>query len=185
MLAHALLGGAVVEQDAVRVVGSVARTMFSATVITGISMKCWCTIPIPCSIAAFGEPSSTGLPLIRISPSSGVVEPVEDVHQRRLAGAVLAEERVHLAAAEVEVDVVVGDDAREALGDPAKLENGPLVHRARFYGARPDGARPRRQPTVSGMSVILPAAMSSWTALHLRDEVGRDVGRDLAEPDAA
>ena len=31
-----------------------------------------------------------------------LVEPVEDVHQRRLAGAVLAEERVHLAPAHVE-----------------------------------------------------------------------------------
>jgi hypothetical protein len=28
-----------------------------------------------------------------------VVEPVEDVHQRRLASSVLAEQRVHLAAA--------------------------------------------------------------------------------------
>jgi len=36
----------VVEEDAAWV-GSVASTMFSATVITGISMKCWCTIPIP------------------------------------------------------------------------------------------------------------------------------------------
>ena len=58
----------------------------------------------------------------------GVVEPVEDVHQRRLAGAVLAEQRVHLALAQVEVDVVVRDDAGEALRDPTKLENGPLVH---------------------------------------------------------
>ena len=47
----------------------------------------------------------------------GVVEPVEDVHQRRLAGAVLAEERVHLAGPELEVDRVVGDDAREPLRD--------------------------------------------------------------------
>ena len=37
----------------------------------------------------------------------GVVEAVEDVHERRLPGAVLAEQRMHLAAAEVEVDVVV------------------------------------------------------------------------------
>ncbi len=28
------------------------RTMFSATVITGMSMKCWCTMPIPRSIAS-------------------------------------------------------------------------------------------------------------------------------------
>ena len=54
----------------------------------------------------------------------GPVEPVEDVHQRRLAGAVLAEEGVHLAAAQVEVDVVVREDAREALRDAAQLEDG-------------------------------------------------------------
>ena len=53
------------------VVGSVASTMFSATVITGMSMKCWCTMPIPRSIASFGEWIRTGLPLMRISPSSG------------------------------------------------------------------------------------------------------------------
>ena len=53
-----------------------------------------------------------------------VVEPVEDVHQGRLAGTVLAEQRVHLALAQVEVDVVVGHDAREALGDVAHLEHG-------------------------------------------------------------
>ena len=64
-----------------------------------------------------------------------VVEAVEDVHQRRLAGAVLAEERVHLALAQVEVDVVVRNDAGEALRDPTKLENAPLVHPGRFYGA--------------------------------------------------
>ena len=88
--------------------------MFSATVITGISMKCWCTIPTPASIAAFGEPSCTGLPADLDLALVRVVEPVEDVHQRRLAGAVLAEQRVHLALAQVEVDVVVGDDARES-----------------------------------------------------------------------
>ena len=51
--------------------GSVASTMFSATVITGISMKCWCTIPIPCSIAARGESIVICSPLTRISPASG------------------------------------------------------------------------------------------------------------------
>ena len=102
--------------------------MFSATVITGISMKCWCTIPIPASIASFEERNETCLPLSQISPSSGPVEAGEDVHQRRLAGAVLAEQRVHLALAQVEVDVVVGDDPGEALGDAAQLEDGRVVH---------------------------------------------------------
>ncbi len=56
-----------------------------------------------------------------------VVEPVEDVHQRRLSGAVLAEQRVNLAPAKIEVDVVVGEDPREVLRDPAELEDRPLV----------------------------------------------------------
>ena len=46
-------------------------TTFSATVITGISMKCWCTMPIPASIAFRGELILTGFPSIRISPASG------------------------------------------------------------------------------------------------------------------
>src|SRR5262249_18515178 len=62
----------------------------------------------------------TDLALVR------VVEPVEDVHQGRLARAVLAEEGVHLAGHEVEVDVIVGDDPGEALRDAAELEDGGL-----------------------------------------------------------
>ena len=49
----------------------------------------------------------------------GPVEPRQDVRERALAGAVLAEERVHLARGGVEVDVLVRDHAGKALGDPA------------------------------------------------------------------
>ena len=56
-----------------------------------------------------------------------VVEAVDDVHQRRLAGPVLAEQGVHLTAPDVEVDAVVGDDAGEPLRDSANLEDGLLV----------------------------------------------------------
>jgi hypothetical protein len=45
------------------------------------------------------------------------VEAGEDVRQRRLAGAVLAQQRVHLAGRRLEVHVLVGDDCREALRD--------------------------------------------------------------------
>jgi hypothetical protein len=61
----------------------------------------------------------------------GLVQPVQDVHQRRLAGAVLTEQRVNLAARQLEVDMVVGDDARERLDDPAHLENWDVGHRGR------------------------------------------------------
>ena len=33
-------------------VGSMPSTMFSATVMTGMSVKCWCTIPIPAAMAS-------------------------------------------------------------------------------------------------------------------------------------
>jgi hypothetical protein len=59
-----------------------------------------------------------------------VVQPVEDVHQRRLSGAVLAEERVHLPGPEVERHVVVGDDAGKRLPDAAHLEDRRLGHDA-------------------------------------------------------
>src|SRR5215204_3090896 len=49
--------------------------MFSATDITGISMKCWCTIPIPWSIASPGPEKRTRSPLTKISPSSGEYSP--------------------------------------------------------------------------------------------------------------
>src|SRR5206468_3640903 len=71
-----------------------------------------------------------GLAVQEDLPGVGLVEPVEDVHQRRLAGAVLAEERMHLAGGELEGDMVVGDDARELLGDPAQLQDEVLRHRA-------------------------------------------------------
>ncbi len=50
------------------------------------------------------------------------VEAGEDVRERRLAGAVLAEQRVHLALGRLEVDAVVRDDAGEPLGDPAQRD---------------------------------------------------------------
>ena len=46
-----------------------------------------------------------------------LVEPVEDVHQGGLAGAVLAEQGVDLARLDDEVDRVVGRERAEALGD--------------------------------------------------------------------
>ncbi len=49
----------------------------------------------------------------------GTVEAGQNVHQRRLAGAVLAEKGMDLADARFEVDLVVRDDSREDLRDPA------------------------------------------------------------------
>ena len=104
--------------------------MFSATVNTGMSWKCWCTMPMPAAIASA---ELVELHRLRREPDLagvGLVQPEHDVHQRALAGAVLAEQAVHLALVQGEVDVLVGDDAGEALGDPPDLEDrtgaGPL-----------------------------------------------------------
>ena len=51
--------------------GSEASTTFSATLMTGMSMKCWCTMPIRSPIACRGEAICTASPRRRISPSSG------------------------------------------------------------------------------------------------------------------
>ena len=63
-------------------------------------------------------------------------QPGEDADQGRLAGAVLAEQAVHLARRERQADVVVREHARERLGDPDQLDDRrsvvvPCVHRAR------------------------------------------------------
>ena len=55
-------------------------------------------------------------------PLVGLVRAGQDLDQRGLAGAVLAEEAVHLAGADVEVDAVEGADTRELLDDPVHLE---------------------------------------------------------------
>ena len=128
-------------------------TMFSATVMTGMSMKCWCTIPIPSAIASRGEAISTrpavheDLALVRGG------EPVEDVHERRLAGAVLAEQGVHLAAPEVELDVVGGDDPGVPLRDAAQLQHG-----------LPRRSRRRRRTCAEAVELLTTRSVGSLTA---------------------
>ncbi len=55
--------------------GSTPSVTFSATVNTGTSMKCWCTMPMPAPIASLGELNTTGSPSITIWPSSGPISP--------------------------------------------------------------------------------------------------------------
>ena len=52
----------------------------------------------------------------------GRVVPEQDRHQRGLSGAVLTQQRQHLAALELQRDVVVGHESAEALGDMREFE---------------------------------------------------------------
>ena len=57
------------------------------------------------------------------------VDAGDALDQRRLAGAVVADERHHLASAHLEVDVGQRLHGAERLGDTAKLEKGCVAHR--------------------------------------------------------
>ena len=57
------------------------------------------------------------LPVLADLPGLGLVKAEEDAHKRALARAVFAQKGVYLAFPQPEGDVVVGDDARELLGD--------------------------------------------------------------------
>ena len=115
---------------------SLPRTTFSRTVRLSASMKCWCTMPMPRAMASAGRREGDLLAVDRDGALVRLLHAVEDLHQGRLAGAVLADEGVDGALADGEVDVVVGDDAGEALGDPGEFDGGHLTVDRRV---RPEG----------------------------------------------
>ena len=69
-----------------------------------------------------GRRADAGSPRQEMCALVGLVRAGQDLDQRGLAGAVLAEEAVHLAGADVEVDAVEGADAGELLDDAGHLE---------------------------------------------------------------
>ena len=95
--------------------GSAPRMMFSATVKDGASLKCWCTMPIPGGdrLGRPGEVDRAAAQLDRARVARQ--QSVEDVHQRRLAGAVLADQGVDLALAHGHRGIVDGDEVAEPL----------------------------------------------------------------------
>ena len=52
-----------------------------------------------------------------------LLDAVQRLHQRRLAGPVLADDGVDRAVPDQQVDVFVGDDAREPLGDALQFDS--------------------------------------------------------------
>src|SRR4029077_10037755 len=78
-------------------------------------------------------------PLEQDLAAVGRVCPGDALDQRRLAGAVVADERHHLAGADLEVDVAQRLDGAEGLGDAAKLEERVFGQR---WGLRSGWRRP-------------------------------------------
>ncbi len=70
---------------------------------------------------------STRRPSTSTVPRVGPNQPAEDVDQRRLPRAVLAQEGVDLPASEREIDPLEGMDAPEPLGHAPQREEGPVA----------------------------------------------------------
>ena len=114
-----LLGALAIERDRGP---SLPRMTFSVTVKREMSMKCWCTMPSPALDGVARAVEMDWLTIDENLPAVGRVEPEQNVHQRRFAGAVLTEQGVDLPMPDGEIDPIVGDDAGEALDDPAHLD---------------------------------------------------------------
>ena len=86
---------------------------------------------------------------------------VDDLHQRRLAGAVLAEQRVDLAGRDGEIDVVVGAQRAEILDDAQRLQQ---------VGSRAAPSRsrrlPRSAPVMSDAHRLLPRRCAGMPAVR-------------------
>ena len=76
------------------------------------------------------------LPLILECAGIGRIGAGDDVDQRRLAGAVFAEQDVNLAAPKIEVDAVQRDDAGKPLRDVGEIEKEVAAVAGRFGGPR-------------------------------------------------
>ena len=72
-------------------------TMLSATMRSGISDSSWKMQTMPASLAAAGEAKATSRPSMRHAAFVGLHHAGHDLDQRRLAGAVLAEDGVDAA----------------------------------------------------------------------------------------
>ena len=80
--------------------------MFSAMDRFGKRLSSWWMMPMPRPMASRGLPSVTGSPSSRSCPDGRLLRAGQDLHQRRLAGAVLADQHVDLAAVGGERDVL-------------------------------------------------------------------------------
>ncbi len=79
---------------------------------------------MPALIASSGDLDVPDLAVDPDGAAVGLIEAVENVHQGRLAGAVLADDAVDRARRDRKVDIPVGVHRPEALVDPLQLDGG-------------------------------------------------------------
>jgi hypothetical protein len=79
-------------------------------------------MPIPARMALWLSGMAVSLPPTKISPGVGLVEPVQDRHQRGFPRAILADDPVDRALGHRDVDVLVGLHRAEGLGDALQFD---------------------------------------------------------------
>ena len=92
--------------------------MFCATVRCGIRLSSWWIMLMPRSCAA-GVGDLDFPPLVDDAPGVLVIDAGEDLHQRRLAGAVLADQGVDFAGAQLEPALAERVDAGKLFSMPS------------------------------------------------------------------
>ena len=103
-------------------IGVRVRRMFCATVRSGSSAGSWKTGAKPTLRAPSGEPIADVL-AVDLDRAGVVADDAgEDLHERALAGAVGAQQRVHLARLDDQVGGLERDDRAVALRDVADFE---------------------------------------------------------------
>ncbi len=93
----------------------------STTRMGGKSRGSWCSMPTPCRMASAGERMAHGLAVEHDLPAVRRLEAGQDLHERALAGPVLAEDALDGAGGHGEGDAVVGFDRAEMLADVSDL----------------------------------------------------------------
>ena len=99
------------------------RTMFSSAVSTGTRLKAWKTKPRRSRrrrVRPLSSSVASSLPSTTTEPGARLVEPGEQVHERRLAGAGRAHDRGELAGREADRDAAEGVHGGLALAVDAR-----------------------------------------------------------------
>ena len=123
---------------------------------------------IPCAVAAWTSRDHDARAVDQHLARVGLLDAADDLHQRRLAGAVLAEQRHDFSGADLEVDAAQRVHAGKALVNAPKLEDRVLMWSA---GSR---QRPR-----SCVSFVLKSSTLFWRMTMRGDEdlvARRDAG---------
>ena len=120
------------------------RTRFSATVMVGTELYSWWTTATPAACERALGNSAGRLAVDLDRTGIGLDQAGDDLDQRALAGAVLAEQRHHLAGAELEIDLGEGLDAAVALGQAAHQKARSLDRAFRIHAGRTRSSQAER-----------------------------------------